>query len=251
MNHADPILSLSNVSKSYGKIHALRDVSFDIKAGEFVGLLGPNGAGKSTIFQIISGLFAPDGGAVTIFGRQYRDNPSAILSRLGVVFQDRSADLDLTIKANLAFHGRLFGLSGKRLQDRIQEQTTRFGMQDMSDRRVRQLSGGQQRKVEIARALMNRPTLLIMDEATAGLDAPSRSALVQDIFSMAKGEGVSILWATHLVDEVAQADRVILLKSGQVLADSTPHGLLEEAATTDLTEAYAKLVGSTAKTANS
>lgn len=248
MSPSDPILALSGVSKSYGKIEALKDVSLNIYQGEFVGLLGPNGAGKSTMFQIIAGLFAPDAGAVSIFGRRYKDDPSAILSRLGVVFQDRSADLDLSIKANLAFHGRLFGLSGKQLQDRIMEQTARFGMQDMPHRRVRQLSGGQQRKVEIARALMNRPGLIIMDEATAGLDAPSRSALVKDIFSMAKDEGVSILWATHLVDEVAQADRVILLQSGNILADSTPDGMCDQAGVSDLTDAYARLVNAGSKT---
>ena len=244
MSQSDPIMTLSSGSKCYGKIDALQDIYFEIKAGEFVGLLGPNGAGKSTMFQIISGLFAPNEGTVTIFGRHYSDDSSAILSRLGVVFQDRSADLDLTIKANLAFHGRLFGLSGQRLQERILEQTQRFDMGEMINRRVRQLSGGQQRKVEIARALMNHPSLLIMDEATAGLDSLSRAALVQDIHNLAKVDGVSILWATHLVDEVAQADRVILLQSGGIVADTTPEGMCAMANTDDLTAAYATLVKS-------
>lgn len=244
MNSSEPILSLAGVSKSYGKIKALQDVTFDMHAGEFVGLLGPNGAGKSTMFQIISGLFAPDGGTVTVFGRHYSDDPAGILSRLGVVFQARSVDLDMTIKANLAFHGRLFGLSGARLRDRIEEWSDRFGLGDLLGRQVRQLSGGQQRKVEIARALMNRPGLLIMDEPTAGLDAPSRRALVNDMRNLATEEGVAILWATHLVDEVEGADRVILLKNGQIVADSTPDGLREQAGTADLTDAYAALANS-------
>ncbi|MDG1431813.1 MAG: ATP-binding cassette domain-containing protein [Paracoccaceae bacterium] len=243
MNEPEKILSLAGVSKSYGKINALHDVSFDLSAGQFVGLLGPNGAGKSTLFQIISGLFAPDEGAVTVFGQNYANDPAEILRRLGVVFQERSVDLDMTIKENLSFHGRLFGLSGKRLKDRIAEQTDRFGFADMQDRRVRQLSGGQQRKVEIARALLNRPGLLIMDEPTAGLDAPSRRALVQDIRDLATESQVAILWATHLVDEVEYADRVILIRDGQVVADSTPNELKDMAGTADLTDAYAALAG--------
>jgi ABC-2 type transport system ATP-binding protein len=241
MNRSEPILSLAHVSKSYGKIDALHDVTFDIHAGEFVGLLGPNGAGKSTMFQIICGLFAPDAGTVTVFGRRFADDSAGILSRLGVVFQARSVDLDMTIKANLAFHGRLFGLSGGRLRDRIAEWSERFGLSDLLGRQVRQLSGGQQRKVEIARALMNRPGLLIMDEPTAGLDSPSRRALVKDMRNLASEEGVAILWATHLVDEVEDADRVILLKAGRIVADSTPDGLRKQAGKADLTDAYATL----------
>lgn len=244
MNEAETILSLAEVSKSYGKIAALRDVSFDIGAGEFVGLLGPNGAGKSTLFQIISGLFAPDKGTVSVFGRRYANDAPDILSRLGVVFQERSVDLDMTIKENLSFHGRLFGLAGQRLKERIEEQVERFGFADLQGRRVRQLSGGQQRKVEIARALLNRPGLLIMDEPTAGLDAPSRRTLVQDIRKLATEAQVAILWATHLVDEVDGADRVILLRAGQIVADSTPDGLRELADVPDLTDAYAALAGS-------
>lgn len=244
MSQTQPILSLLEVSKSYGKIEALKEASFNLYSGEFVGLLGPNGAGKSTIFQIISGLFAPDNGAVSVFGRHFSDGAADILSQIGVVFQERSVDLDLSIKANLAFHGRLFGLSGQRLRDRIQEQAKRFGMTDMLDRQVRQLSGGQQRKVEIARAMMNNPGLLIMDEATAGLDAPSRRSLVQDMRKLATDEGVTILWATHLVDEIEHADRVILIKTGRVVADSTPNGLRKQSGMEDLTDAYAALTRS-------
>ncbi len=239
MTRSEAVLSLSGVSKSYGKIDALQDVTFDMGPGEFVGLLGPNGAGKSTMFQIISGLFAPSNGTVTVFGKRYTDDPASILSRLGVVFQARSVDLDMTIRENLAFHGRLFGLSGQLLRNRISEWSERFGVADLLGRQVRQLSGGQQRKVEIARAMMNHPRLLIMDEPTAGLDAPSRRALVQDMRKLATEAQVAILWATHLVDEIENADRVILLKGGKVVADSTPNHLLELAGTSDMTEAYA------------
>lgn len=241
MSGPPTILSLSHVRKSYGQIPAIDDVTLDIKANEFVGLLGPNGAGKSTMFQLISGLFAPDMGTVTLFGMGYRKDAARILAQLGVVFQARSVDLDMTIKANLSFHGRLFGLSGKALQERIEEQAQRFGFTDLLGRQVRQLSGGQQRKVEIARALLNRPRFLIMDEPSAGLDSPSRRSLVQDIQALSRDAGVAILWATHLVDEVEDADRIILLRKGRIVGDDTPSGLCRVAGTADLTEAYAKL----------
>ncbi|WP_238368529.1 ABC transporter ATP-binding protein [Mesobacterium pallidum] len=243
MTRPTPVLSLEGVSKSYGRIEALRDVSFSIQAGEFVGLLGPNGAGKSTMFQIISGLFSPDGGTVEVFGRRHGRDSAAILRRLGVVFQVRSVDMDMTIRANLTLHGRLFGLSGRVLRDRIDELTDRFGLADLVARPVRHLSGGQQRKVEIARALMNRPGLLIMDEPTAGLDSPSRRTLVQDMRALATEAEVAILWATHLVDEIEHADRVIFLKAGQIVADGTPGAMLEQAGSGNLTDAYAVLLG--------
>jgi ABC-2 type transport system ATP-binding protein len=246
MSKSEPILRLSGVSKSYGKLRALDGVTFDMRAGEFVGLLGPNGAGKSTMFQIISGLFAPDEGAVSVFGRQFSNDPAGILSQLGVVFQARSVDLDMTVKENLSFHGRLFGLRGMWLRDRISEQSARLGLTDLLGRKVRELSGGQQRKVEIARALLNRPGLLIMDEPTAGLDAPSRRALVRDIRDLATSAEVAILWATHLVDEIDGADRVIILNSGKIVADDTPAGLLGMTEMSDLTDAYAALTSSEA-----
>ena len=243
MNDIPAVLSLSHVQKSYGPIRAIDDVSLQIRASEFVGLLGPNGAGKSTMFQLISGLFAPDAGTVTLFGMTHRNASAQILAQLGVVFQARSVDLDMTIRANLSFHGRLFGLSGKALQERIEEQANRFGFTELLGRQVRQLSGGQQRKVEIARALLNRPRFLIMDEPSAGLDSPSRRSLVQDMQALVRDAGVAILWATHLVDEVENADRIILLRQGQVVADDTPAGICKTAGTDDLTEAYSKLTG--------
>jgi len=243
VNDIPAVLSLSHVQKSYGPIRAIDDVSLQIRASEFVGLLGPNGAGKSTMFQLISGLFAPDAGTVTLFGMTHRNASAQILAQLGVVFQARSVDLDMTIRANLSFHGRLFGLSGKALQERIEEQANRFGFTELLGRQVRQLSGGQQRKVEIARALLNRPRFLIMDEPSAGLDSPSRRSLVQDMQALVRDAGVAILWATHLVDEVENADRIILLRQGQVVADDTPAGICKTAGTDDLTEAYSKLTG--------
>lgn len=198
---AEPLLDIAGVTKSYGSQEALRGVDLMIGAGELVGLLGPNGAGKSTLFQICAGLFAPDSGSVRLFGHGYREEPAAILSQLGVVFQSRSLDLDMSVRANLKFHGGLFGLFGRILRQRIDEVATLLDIADLLDRQVRKLSGGNQRRVEIARALMSEPRLLLLDEPSAGLDATARLALVANLRAIVAGRGMSILWATHLVDE--------------------------------------------------
>lgn len=236
-----PVLEMQDVVKRYGAVTALNGVSLRIAPGRFVGLLGPNGAGKSTLFQIIAGLFAPDAGAVEVFGMTHRDAGSDIRRRMGVVFQARSVDLDMSIRANLRFHGRLFGLGGRALDARIEALAEQFGLADLLKRPVRNLSGGQQRKVEIARALINDPNLIIMDEPSAGLDTPSRRALVEDIHRLAADNSVAVLWATHLVDEVEEADDVIMLVKGRVVATGSPDDLIGESGASDLVDAYSRL----------
>ncbi|WP_298493574.1 ABC transporter ATP-binding protein [uncultured Maritimibacter sp.] len=238
-----PVLEMQDVVKRYGAVTALDGVSLRIAPGRFVGLLGPNGAGKSTLFQIIAGLFAPDAGAVEVFGMTHRDAGSDIRRRMGVVFQARSVDLDMSIRANLRFHGRLFGLGGRALDERIEALAEQFGLADLLKRPVRNLSGGQQRKVEIARALINDPDLIIMDEPSAGLDTPSRRALVEDIHRLAAGNSVAVLWATHLVDEVERADDVIMLVKGRVVATGSPAALIDQSGAVDLVDAYSRLTG--------
>ena len=238
-----PVLEMQDVVKRYGAVTALDGVSLTIAPGRFVGLLGPNGAGKSTLFQIIAGLFSPDAGAVEVFGLTHRDAGSDIRRRMGVVFQARSVDLDMSIRANLRFHGRLFGLGGRVLDQRIEALAVQFGLADLLKRPVRNLSGGQQRKVEIARALINDPDLIIMDEPSAGLDTPSRRALVEDIRRLAADNSVAVLWATHLVDEVEAADDVIMLVKGRVVATGAPDTLIRDSAASDLVDAYSRLTG--------
>ncbi|HEY4203333.1 MAG TPA: ATP-binding cassette domain-containing protein [Devosiaceae bacterium] len=244
----EPMLKLDGVRKSYGKTEALRGISLEIYPSEVVGLLGPNGAGKSTLFQISSGLFAQDDGKVELFGMGYKRHASEILKRLGVVFQSRSVDLDMSVKANLTFHGNLFGLSGKLLKERITEATDLLEIGDLLKQPVRTLSGGNQRRVEIARALLNAPDLLLMDEPSVGLDATTRRMLVQHMQVVRQQKGTSILWATHLVEEVENADRIALLVKGEILRIGTPAELNAAAGTTDLTEAYIALTGITAHT---
>lgn len=217
-----PILTIEGVTKSYGTHKALRGVDLHIGPGELVGLLGPNGAGKSTLFQTCSGLFAADSGKVELFGMTYRQNPSAILSQLGVVFQSRSLDLDMSVKANLKFHGGMFGYFGRALRLRIEGVAEMMDIRDLMDRPVRKLSGDNQRRIEIARALLSQPKLLLLDEPSAGLDATARLALVKNLRGIVKAPGMSILWATHLVDEVAEADRIVLLMRGKITNEGPP-----------------------------
>jgi ABC-2 type transport system ATP-binding protein len=238
------VLDLFEVRKSYGKSQALKGVTFSIAPAEIVGLLGPNGAGKSTLFQVAAGLFAPDGGEVSVFGLDYKGQSAQILKRLGVVFQARAIDLDMSVRANLAFHGALFGLSGAELDRRITSVTELLEIGDLLKKLVRTLSGGNQRRVEVARALLNGPDLLLMDEPSTGLDTTTREMLEQHMQVVRRDHGTSILWATHLVEELDRADRIVLLVAGSVVATGTPAELMATTGTQRLTDAYTALTGS-------
>ena len=236
-----PALHLSGVSKSYDGQVALQGVCLDVQPGEFVGLLGPNGAGKSTLFQICTGLFAPDAGQVQLFGLEYGKNSSVILGQLGIVFQTRSLDADTTVRANLRFFGGLFGLFGRRLKERVIAVAAMMDIEPLLDKPVRSLSGGNQRRAEIARALLPQPKVLLLDEPTTGLDANARRNLVAHVRGIVATTGLAVLWATHLVDEVADADRIALLIRGEVKAVMPPAALIAHAGAADLTEAYFNL----------
>jgi ABC-2 type transport system ATP-binding protein len=237
------VLDIKDLKKSYRKTQALKGVTMSIDRAEVVGLLGPNGAGKSTLFQIAAGLFAPDSGSVSLFGLDYRRNVADILKRLGVVFQARAIDLDMTVQANLAFHGALFGLSGPTLKARITEVTSLLEIGDLLKKPVRNLSGGNQRRVEVARALLNGPDLLLMDEPSTGLDPVTREMLVQHMQIVRREHGTSILWATHLVEELEKADRVILLVAGEIVHMGSPAELMASSGTDNLTAAYISITG--------
>ncbi len=234
-------LRFDSVSKNYGSNVALTNVSFELGAQGFFGLLGPNGAGKSTLFQIAAGLFAPDAGNVELFGCSYRNERARILRQLGVVFQTRSIDLDMSVEANLKFHGRLFGLRGGQLAQAIDRVLMLLEIADKRKRLVRAMSGGEQRRVEVARALLNEPKLVLMDEASAGLDTQARRTLVAHMKSISDQTGTTVLWATHLVDELDEADRVIVLISGSVRAIASPAELMSQTGCETLTDAYVTL----------
>jgi ABC-2 type transport system ATP-binding protein len=236
-------LGVDGVAKSYGPRRALDGVSLSVDGGEFVALLGPNGAGKTTLFQLLTGLFVPDGGRIVVEGRDLRRDPVAVLARLGVVFQQPTLDLDLTVGGNLRFHARLHGLGGRRAAERIRDELGRLGLADDAGRLCRVLSGGNRRKVELARALLHAPPLLLMDEPTVGLDPASRRALLGYVHELCRTRGLGVLWATHLVDEAEGADRVVVLHLGRVLCDGPPADLLAKTGKPTLADAFIELTG--------
>ncbi len=223
---ATPAVAVVGLSKSYGRVRALDDVSFSVQAGTVTALLGLNGAGKTTLFQILTGLFVADAGRVSVFGDDIAVAPVRALGHMGIVFQQPVFDLDLTVRQNLSFHAGLHGLKGRRAADAIADALARFRIGDLAAKRIRELSGGTRRKVELARALVTEPRLLLLDEPSQGLDTRSRADLAADVFALADERSTTVLWATHLVAEVESAGRVVVLQNGRVVADGTPHDLV-------------------------
>jgi len=230
-------VAVQGLVKKYGERVALAGLSFALEAGQRVALLGPNGAGKSTLFQVLTGLFAADEGDVEVAGHSLRRAPTKALAHIGVVFQQMSLDLDLSVRRNLAFHAALHGMPGRLAAERIEADCRARGLGDDLGRLVRELSGGNRRKVELVRALLHRPEVILMDEPTVGLDPKSRRDLLAAIETDVRERASTVLWATHLVEEASGADRVLVLHKGKLLADGPPArvaaalggGTLEEA----------------------
>jgi ABC-2 type transport system ATP-binding protein len=238
---ASPVLIATALQKSYGAKVALKSVSISLYPGQFVALLGPNGAGKSTLVQLLSGLFVPDQGDLSVLGFDIRKDAPKALAGLGVVFQQSSLDLDLSIRANLLFHTDLHGIARKTALARIQAGLEQHGLQGQESVAVRALSGGNRRKVELIRALLHQPSFLLMDEATVGLDPASRHDLMRSVEKLAQEGKVAVLWATHLVDEVANADRVLVLNQGEIVFDGIPAELIAQSGGLSLEQAFLKL----------
>ena len=243
MPGATPRLHLAALSKRYGARAALDGLSFDLAPGCFAALLGPNGAGKSTLFQVLTGLFAADAGDVQVDGHSLRHSAVAALRHIGVVFQAMSLDLDLSVARNLRFHADLHGLPRAVAASRIAADSTAAGLTADLDRAVRELSGGNRRKVELVRALLHRPGLLLMDEPTVGLDPKSRRELRQRLHDDVRTRSSSVLWATHLVEEAEAADRVLVLHKGKLLADGTPAAVAAALGGGTLEEAFIRATG--------
>ena len=217
-------LAIRNLSHGFGARRALTDVNLSVQPGSFAVLLGPNGAGKTTLISLATGLYSAQQGDIHIFGRSIRRNPLPALASLGVVFQMPTLDLDLTVDQNMTYHGALHGLSRREARERAFEELERLGVNDRQDDKVRSLSGGLRRRVEIARALLHRPKLLIVDEATAGLDVAGRQLLLTHVRSLCL-HGLSVLWATHMLGEVEPSDQLIILHQGKVRWEGEASGL--------------------------
>jgi len=222
------LLRTTPLHKSYAGKPALQGVSLELQAGELVVLLGPNGAGKSTLLQLLTGLFSPDQGQIEVLGHSMQTHASRALAGLGVVFQQSALDLDLTVQANLLFHTDLHGLPRSVARQRIAEGLDRMGLAAQGSSVVRSLSGGTRRKVELVRALLHHPQVLLMDEATVGLDPASRQQLLARVRSLCTDHGMAVLWATHLVEETRLADQLILLEQGTVRFAGSPQVFLAQ-----------------------
>jgi ABC-2 type transport system ATP-binding protein len=242
---AAPALLLDNVVKSYGAVRAVDGVSLTVNAGEFIALLGPNGAGKTTLFQLLSGLFAADSGRIVVMGHDMSRDPVPALAQLGIVFQQPTLDLELSVTANLLFHAGLHGMPRSAAAARIEKELARLGLAERAHDKAAQLSGGNRRRVELARALLHDPRLLLMDEPTVGLDPQSRSDLLALMLTMRAERSVAVLWATHLCDEVPDADRVVVLHRGKVLADTTPADLVASTGASSIEQAFLSMTGRT------
>jgi ABC-2 type transport system ATP-binding protein len=239
------MLRVRGLTKRYGKSVALHALDLTLDRGGFVALLGPNGAGKSTLFQVLTGLFAADEGDVTVDGLSMRTQAPKALARLGVVFQQMSLDLDLSVEHNLLFHADLHGLPRRVARERILAGVDAVGLRADLPRATRELSGGNRRKVELARALLHRPSLLLMDEPTVGLDPKARRDLLATIRADVAERGTAVLWATHLVEEAEGADRVLVLHQGRLLADGTPAQVRDGLGGGSLEEAFVRATART------
>jgi ABC-2 type transport system ATP-binding protein len=216
---------VNGLSYAFGERQVLRDVSLSVRPGDFTILLGLNGAGKTTLFALITRLYSARAGRIAVFGHDIERDPRAALARLGVVFQQPTLDLDLTVEQNLHYHAALHGMSRNAAQPRIDAELDRIGMAARAHDRVRALSGGQRRRVELARALIHEPSLLLLDEPTVGLDMESRHFLLQHVRALCRDRAIGVLWATHLIDEAHEDSRIIVLHQGRILADDTARGL--------------------------
>jgi ABC-2 type transport system ATP-binding protein len=236
-------LEIDHVGHRYGARVALDDVSLTVRQSSFTVLLGLNGAGKSTLFSLVTRLYAIRSGQIRIFAHDVASEPGAALSKLGVVFQSRALDIDISVRQNLLYHAALHGIASKRADQLIAEVLDRVAMTDRALDRVASLSIGQMRRIEIARALLHQPRLLLLDEPTVGLDIKARADILDHVRKLSTVEGIGVLWATHLIDEAAPGDDVVVLHKGKVLAKGALGEVVGRSGGSDLRDAFNLLTG--------
>lgn len=239
--NAPTALLVKDLSFSYGSKKALDQVNFQIQQGECTILLGPNGAGKSTLFSLITRLYDTRVGRIELCGFDIKRQTRKALAKLGVVFQQTTLDMDLTVMQNLRYHAALHGMGRKLASQRIQEELERLNMYERRFEQIRELNGGHRRRVEIARALLHKPSLLLLDEPTVGLDVPSRHDIVEYVHRLAVEEQMAVLWASHLIDEIYPEDRLIVLHKGRIKAQGKVDEVQEITHATTIKEAFYKL----------
>ena len=242
-----PALEVAGLVHEFGSKRALDNVAFAIDPGEFTVLLGLNGAGKTTLYSLITRLYNNRSGSIKILGFDVRKRSSEALARIGVVFQQPTLDLDLTVSQNLHYHAALHGISRRDAQARINAELARINLTERANDKVRALSGGQRRRIELARALLHRPKLLLLDEPTVGLDIGSRQAIIAHVRKLCREENLAVLWATHLIDEVDETDKVIVLHLGRVLAIGRATDVVRQDSAGHIREAFTNLIEKAAK----
>ena len=222
------MIAIDHLNKRFGSVKAVNDLSFRVKKGELFAFLGVNGAGKSTTISMICGQLTPDSGNIRVNGRDVKSEEQKIKEWIGVVFQDSALDKPLTVKENLKSRAALYGIAGEDFEKRLQELIMIFDLQEFIDRPVGKLSGGQRRRVDIARALIHRPQLLILDEPTTGLDPQTRKMIWNIIETLREEEGLTVLLTTHYMEEAASADYIVIIDHGCIAAEGTPYELKSE-----------------------
>lgn len=243
MSDLPAALSVNGVTHAYGNRKALDDVSLTVPQSRFTALLGLNGAGKTTLFSLITRLYDTRSGSIDVLGYRVSRDPGEALRRLGVVFQARTLDLDLSVMENLLYHAALHGIGGRDARRRAEAALQDIELLDRARDPARKLSGGQMRRVEIARALLHEPRVLVLDEATVGLDVNSKSVILRHVRSLVRDRGVAVLWATHLLDEVSADDAVVVLHRGRVVGAGDVSAVIETAHCTDVRSAFLSLTG--------
>lgn len=222
MNEKTDLIKIEHLYKSFGDVAAVNDLSFKVKRGELFAFLGVNGAGKSTTINVICGQLKKDGGSVEICGTSLDENADEIKRRIGVVFQYSALDKDLSVKDNLESRAALYGIYGEEFKNRLAVLAESLDFKDFLNRPAGKLSGGQRRRVDVARALIHNPEILILDEPTTGLDPQTRNSLWQFIADMRTKYGTTVFLTTHYMEEAADADYVVILNRGKIAAEGTP-----------------------------
>ncbi len=218
-------VKIGHVTHRYGSLLALDDVSFEVPEGSLFGLLGPNGSGKTTLFRILTTLLTPSSGTAEVHGCDVREDPHTVRQSISMIFQKPALDGQLTVGENIRLHGGLFGLSGARLESRLETVLRQFGLTHRVDDRVDTLSGGLRRRTDLARGLLHEPRLLLLDEPTTGLDPRARQELWEHLHSVQQAANTTILMATHLMGEAERCDELAIINEGKLAVTGTPESL--------------------------